>query len=121
MPRRLLITEDDPALLQMLSWEFEEMGYLVTAACCCREALQASTEQSFDLALLDFDLPDGVGIDLMDRLHRQTPGLPVVLYSGRATAAAAQDAIRRGACRFVCKPVTSQNLHEIFQRLSPCA
>ena len=120
MKRRLLITEDDPALLQMLTWEFEEMGYLVTPSCCCREALRASADTRFDLALLDFDLPDGIGIELMEKLHRQSPEMPVVLYSGRATAAAAEAALQRGACRFVCKPVASQALHDMFERLLPC-
>jgi len=120
MRKRLLIAEDDRALLQMLTWEFEDMGYLVTPASCCREAVQASADIHFDLALLDFDLPDGVGIELMDRLHRQWPELPVVLYSGRATAEDTAHALQRGACRFVCKPVASRALHDIFERLLPC-
>ena len=75
--RKLLITEDDKSLLCMMCWEFEELGYQVTTATSCGEAFDAISESRFDLALLDYNLPDGVGTELMKELHRVQLGLPV--------------------------------------------
>lgn len=112
--RQLLITEDDAALLAMLCCEFEELGYRVTATGCCAEALEAVAVRRFDLALLDYNLPDGVGTELAQALHRHQPELSVVLYSGLGSEGRALEARQCGACRFVRKPVGARELHDIF-------
>jgi len=115
--RKLLITEDDKSLLCMMCWEFEELGYRVTTAASCGEALDAISGSRFDLALLDYNLPDGVGTELMQELHRLQPGLPVILYSGLASGGKASEAERCGASRFVAKPVEARTLHTIFNAI----
>jgi DNA-binding response OmpR family regulator len=79
----LLIVEDDEALRQMLAWELSELGYRVCATGSCREALSAAAAIGFRLAVLDIDLPDGDGCSLAADLVRTSPGLRVVLVSGR--------------------------------------
>lgn len=111
-PNKLLIVEDNVSLQQMLTWEFEEMGYLVTAAGCCNSARQAAIAEQFDLALVDCNLPDGCGSELMKELHKKQPALPVILCSGRMT----EDALQQGAYCFTPKPVTAKSLHRIFQQ-----
>ncbi len=115
--RKLLITEDDKSLLYMMCWEFEELGYKVTTAANCSEALDAISESQFDLALLDYNLPDGVGTELMQELHRLQPGLPIILYSGLASGGKASEAERCGASRFVAKPVEARALHAMFNAI----
>jgi DNA-binding NtrC family response regulator len=120
-PRWLLIAEDDEALRQMLRWEFEEMGYRVITASTCIEALSSAAGHKVDLALLDYNLPDGVGTDLLRALRKGVPDLPVVIYSGRATRGKADEAEKYGASRFISKPVAASSLHAIFQHLLPTA
>ena len=115
--RKLLITEDDKSLLCMMCWEFEELGYQVTTAASCGEAMDAISASLFDLALLDYNLPDGVGTELMQELHRLQPGLPIILYSGLASGGKASEAERCGASRFVAKPVEARTLHAIFNAI----
>jgi len=115
--RKLLITEDDKSLLCMMCWEFEELGYRVTTAASCGEALDAISGSRFDLALLDYNLPDGVGTELMQELHQLQPGLPVILYSGLASGGKASEAERCGASRFVAKPVEARTLHAMFNAI----
>ncbi len=124
MARRLLITEDDASLRQMLEWEFQDLGYQVTVAGCCSETRILSRERHFDLALIDYNLPDGLGTDLVALLHQRSPDLPVVIYSGRDSACRMklQSAAIEGICRFVAKPVGARALHRIFDELlsGPC-
>ncbi len=115
MVYRLLIVEDNSALKQMLTWELEELGYAVTAVSSCRGTRALSSRHRFDLALLDYQLPDGNGIELMEELRRRQPGLPVILSSGMGCVETAARALRSGAWRFVPKPASIASLHQLFQ------
>ncbi len=119
MTRHLLIAEDDASLRQMLEWEFQDLGYEVTVSGCCSETRMVSLEQHFDVALLDYNLPDGLGTDLVAALHDQSPELPIVIYSGRDSACRMQlqSAAIHGICRFVAKPIGARALHRIFDDL----
>lgn len=115
MVRRLLIVEDDPHLRQMLTWDLEDLGYRVWAAAGCAEALDLAAGQRLELALLDYHLPDGDGIGLLERLLEMQPRLRVLLCSGAPPADTVALAIRKGARAFVTKPLRAEGLHRAFQ------
>lgn len=119
MPRHLLIAEDDAPLRQMMAWEFQDLGYRVTVSGCCSDTLALSRRACFDVALLDYNLPDGFGTDLVLTLLDRSPGLPIVIYSGRDSACRMrlESTVVRGLCQFVCKPVGARALHQLFDRL----
>ena len=75
---RILIVEDDAALAQGLCMTLEQ--YDCTAAPTLALARQALQEGGWDLVILDVNLPDGSGLDLLARL-RQTSGLPVLILT----------------------------------------
>ena len=79
---RLLVVDDDSALLQMISWAFAERGYRVQIADSCHRARQLIASHSFDYALLDYHLPDGTGVDLLDWLRDEQPKVRALLMSG---------------------------------------
>jgi len=115
MVPKILIVEDDSALQQMLTWELEELGYAVTAVGNCRGTRALWSRRRFDLALLDYQLPDGNGIELMAELRMRQPGLPVIMSSGMGCTDTAARALRSGAWRFVPKPASVALLHRLFQ------
>ena len=115
MCHKLLIVEDDASLQQILSWDFEDLGYLVTAVSNCLEARQILAREPFDLALLDYHLPDGNGLQLVEELRRNYPNMPVIMSSGLSCAETASRAVDHGAFRFVPKPTTAEVLHRVFQ------
>jgi DNA-binding response OmpR family regulator len=115
MGTSVLIVEDDSSLQQMLTWELEELGYSVTAVGSCRGTRTLAGERRFDLALLDYQLPDGNGIELMEELRMSQPGLPVIMSSGICCTDTAARALRSGAWRFVPKPASIALLHRLFQ------
>jgi len=107
LARRLLVVDDDPALLQMMSWTFSDLGYLVEAAGNCDEAMQLASTQAFEFALVDYHLPDGNGLELVDRLSIQQPGLRTVLMSANPPP--------QLDCRScLVKPVPATLLQEMF-------
>lgn len=114
-PARLLVIEQDPALRQMLSWDFADLGYRVTEAWGVQAARQAIEQGEFDLVLLEFTLPDGGAVALIRELSSRFPGLPLIMNSGRPEAVLAAEGMPE-LFAFVPKPSTTRTLHRLFQR-----
>jgi DNA-binding NtrC family response regulator len=110
-PQHLLIVEDNEALRQMLTWEFEELGYRVSATDCCSAALATARGQRVDLGLLDYNLPDGCGMELVKQLRAFNPAMRVILCSGYLHTSECD----RSLCHFVPKPICAKTLHRMFQ------
>lgn len=117
MNRKLLIIEDDHSLNQMLSLHFEDQGYIVASANNCSDGLAQIEKQEFDFVLLDQQLPDGLGIELLPRLLEQAPGLPVIMMTGQHDLELAIDAIKLGAAEFVHKPVKTDDLQAAVEKV----
>ncbi|MES9937260.1 MAG: response regulator [Sedimenticola sp.] len=112
--RSLLIVEDNIPLRQMLTLEFEEMGYDVAMVGSCKEAMLWAERKPFDLALLDYELPDGLGTELMTALQKVQPHLRVLICS--ANPSAEQATAELGcATAFVHKPVGARMLNSRFK------
>jgi DNA-binding response OmpR family regulator len=115
MRHKVLIVEDDVALQQMLAWELEDLGYQVTTTGNCGSDQVLFEARSFDLVLLDDNLPDGDG--LIGELRRHRPGLPVIMFSGAGCEDTPERALRCGALHFVVKPASTTVLHSVFQKV----
>ena len=112
---RLLIVEDEPALRQMLAWEFEELGYRVEAVGSYRQALLALTRDDYHCALLDYRLPDGNGQDLLVLLGDLQPRVRAVMISGELSDTRAREARLAGARAALAKPITVRELDRLFR------
>ncbi|MCB1722720.1 MAG: sigma-54-dependent Fis family transcriptional regulator [Chromatiaceae bacterium] len=110
MSRKLLIIEDDPALSQMLALHFADRRFDVQQADNCADGLAHATDARFDLILLDQQLPDGLGIDLLPRLLGAHPEAPVIMMTGQHDLELAIDAIKAGARDFIHKPLKTDAL-----------
>jgi DNA-binding NtrC family response regulator len=117
MTARLLIVEDDPALNQMLVLHFEDEGFDIEGAISCAEALEQVAVNAYDLLLLDQQLPDGTGMELLEAVLAREPDLPVVMMTGKHDLELAIQAIEKGAADFVHKPVETAQLQQIVRRL----
>jgi DNA-binding NtrC family response regulator len=117
MTSRLLIIEDDEALSEMLALHFEDAGIQVERADRVTSGLRVAQAEVPDLVLLDQQLPDGEGRDLISRLLALDPDLPVVMMTGKHDLELAIDAIQQGAADFVHKPVDLQDLNARIDRL----
>jgi len=113
----ILVVEDDRALAQMLAMHFEDTGFQVSLAHRCGDALALSRGEHFDLVLLDQQLPDGRGIDMIGPLLEQDAALPVIMMTGQHDLELAIDAIKCGAADFVHKPIDTDALEATVARL----
>ena len=104
---RVLVVDDDEMVRRaMARWLDREPDFKVVAeAATYKEGLDASRAHEVDLALLDFRLPDGSGIDLCRTIHQEHPAIKVVMLTGAGMEdETVQAAIVAGALGYVLKP-----------------
>lgn len=107
---RLLIVDDNRDLAENLQDIFEPRGFVVRFTPSAREGLAVARAEGFDLALVDVNLPDASGADLLPALRDASPLGEVVLITGHATLDSAVAAVRGGAFQYVVKPFKVDDL-----------
>ncbi len=117
MATRILIIEDDASLSQMLELHFEDQGFEPDLAADCEAARRKLGAGRFDLVLLDQRLPDGFGIDLLDDILASVPDQAVIMMTGEHDLELAIDAIKKGAAEFIHKPVRSDELQAVVNKI----
>jgi two-component system phosphate regulon response regulator PhoB len=113
MAPRLLIVEDDEALIELLSYNFSSFGYDVRVARTGDEAMMVLDEETLDLVLLDWMLPDGVsGIEVCRRIRAkpEIKGLPVIMLTARGEETDRVRGLTTGADDYVVKPFSVAEL-----------
>lgn len=101
---KLLLVEDDPLLGEALQEALTTNGYQVRWAETGAGALEAASDESFDLLLQDVKLPDSDGLDILRDLLNRQPGCHALVMTGQATVEMAVRAMKLGAFDFITKP-----------------
>ncbi|MCA1826437.1 MAG: sigma-54-dependent transcriptional regulator [Myxococcales bacterium] len=114
MSRRILLVDDDPAVLRGVGGLLRDEGYRTETAATAAEAHAALTRDPPAAVILDLGLPDESGLALLGRLPRPLPS-PIVVLSGGATPGEAAQALKLGATDFVEKPPTAERLLTALQ------
>lgn len=113
---RLLLVDDDPSLLRLLTLRLEGEGYQVLNADSAEAALPLLTKQSVDVVLSDLRMPGLDGMSLFDEIAKRYKGLPVVLMTAHGSIPEAVAATQRGVFGFLTKPLNPVELREVLQR-----
>jgi two-component system, NtrC family, sensor histidine kinase HydH len=106
---RVLLVDDNAALVDNLKETLEEVGYTVATAGSVAEAAHAASA-GFDVALIDLRLPDGDGATLTGKLRLDHPDSAIVVLTGNATVETAAAAVRAGAFAYLVKPAKIPDL-----------
>ena len=115
-PARLLIVDDEEALMTALCKTLETQGYAVTGFISSQQALAQLKEQQFDLLLTDLMMPEMDGIALLTAAHEIDRDLAAVVMTGHGTVDTAVQALRGGAADYVLKPFRLNNLLPVLSR-----
>jgi CheY-like chemotaxis protein len=114
--RRILVLDDEPAVLATCRAILEKAGYEVETISTAREALVKATDSSFDVVLTDVDMPDMGGLEFIMRLRLKSCNVPCVVMSGSGDPAVERSAGVAGAAAFLAKPFTALQLLERVAR-----
>ena len=109
---RVLIVEDEPPLVELLSYNLEKAGFQIHIARDGEEALLAVEERKPDLILLDWMLPYVSGIEICRRIRRnpETRNVPIIILTARGEEDDRIRGLEAGADDYVVKPFSPSEL-----------
>ena len=107
---RLLVDDDDPDMLRLLSMRLTAAGYAVTAVTSAESALTQLEIEHPQLVLSDVRLPGRDGLALFDEIRKRHPTLPVILLTAHGTIPDAVEATARGVFTYLTKPYDGREL-----------
>ena len=121
--RRALVVEDDPDIVELLTHYLQTDGWTVTVASSGRTALERLKRDTFDLLVLDLQIPgvDGLAVCAAVRADARTKDLPVVMLTARGDETDRILGLEMGADDYVVKPFSPKELlarlHALFRRM----
>jgi len=109
---RILLVDDDPDILKLVSLRLNAAGYAVQAVDSGEKALAALAASRPDLVITDLKMGGMDGLSLFDEARKQAPTLPVIILTAHGTIPDAISATRRGVFGFQLKPFDGKQLLE---------
>jgi CheY-like chemotaxis protein/CHASE3 domain sensor protein len=128
--RRVLVVEDDARQRESIRQLLANDDVQITGVASANEALRELKETTFDCMVVDFNLPDFSGYDLLQKLAEQDDGAfpPVIVYTGRALTADEEQRLRKFSKSIIIKDARSPErlldevtlfLHQVESQMSP--
>ena len=113
MPKRLLLVDDEPAIIKGLKFSLERDGYEIDAAYDGEEAIQMFNERQYDLVVLDVMLPKLDGLTVLQRI-RERSTVPVIMLTAKGEDMDRILGLEYGADDYLTKPF---NILELKARI----
>ena len=114
--RRILIIDDERPILMTLEALLERHGYQVDTAPTASQGLKLLKSKSPALVLLDLQLPDAQGLEMLDRIKTELPDMLVIILTAHDSLHNAIESIKRGAYHFISKPYAAEELLSLVEK-----
>ncbi|UQB42293.1 response regulator [Thiomicrospira microaerophila] len=112
---KLLIVDDELAILKVLKWRLEMAGFQVETAINANEALEKIQTGVYDLVLTDIRMPKVDGLSLIETIKQHNNNLPCIVMSGHADIDIENETHRVGAVGYLHKPVKFDELKQLIE------
>ena len=123
--KKILIVEDEPAMVQGLRDNFEFEGYEVISAADGVDGLERALADNPDLVVLDVMMPRLSGLDVCKQLKSKRPGVPIIMLTARGQEIDKVVGLELGADDYITKPFSIRELmarvKAVLRRVSPQA
>ena len=115
---KTLIVEDDPGTRRGLEESIESLGGDPRSVGTVAEATKALQEFAPHVLLVDINLPDGDGLEVLRKVREEHPEVDAIVITGSASLDHAIEALRAGATDYLLKPLRPAQLQVVFQRIA---
>jgi len=116
MSEKVLLIDDEEEFLSALSERMEIRGMDVKTAATADSAVAALDSNEYDAIVLDLQMPDMNGIEMLKAIKVRHPDMQVILLTGHATVEAGIQAMKLGAMDFMEKPADIESLTEKIKK-----
>ena len=113
--RTVLLVDDDRSILRTFARILQRAGFQTETAENGEEALKKIQTNSYDIALIDIVLGDSNGLDLLPKIKETSPNTIKIMITGADTNERRGEACKNGADAYLTKPVTPEELLNVFQ------
>lgn len=119
MKRKILLVEDHPANVEMLTMGLEFLGYAVTVAGDGNEAVEMAASQLPDLIVMDILLPNMNGLEAASRIRSnpKTKTIPILAATALAMPGDMEKCLESGCDAYLAKPFTPKQLAAAIEKL----
>jgi DNA-binding NtrC family response regulator len=114
--KRVLVVDDEPMIVSLLSTILREKGWDVTEARSGSDGIDQLDRVRFDVILTDLVMPGDSGIDLLRAAKEIHPDVEVILMTGYANADTAIEAMRNGAFHYIMKPLKTEEVLHLVEK-----
>ncbi len=114
--RRILIIDDQRPILMTLEALLKRHDYEVDTAPTWSQGLKLLSSKSPALLLLDLQLPDAEGLEVLDQIKTEFPGTQVIILTAHDSLRNAIESIKRGAYHFISKPYAPEELLSLIEK-----
>ena len=112
---RILLVDDEENILNIFRMELESNGYMVDTAVTAKQALEKVRSNTYQVCLLDINLPDMHGTELLKLIHQIDPSMKKLMVTGDWSPRDVELARKNGADEFVAKPLSKAGLLEAVE------
>ena len=117
MLSNVLIIDDDEGTRNLFSTVLSDAGYLVEAVGKGKDAIKLCKEGPFDIALIDIELPDIKGIELLKTLRELQPKMVNIIVTGHPSIENAVKSVNEKADGYLLKPVKIPEMLEMIKKV----
>ena len=120
MAKRVLLAEDEPNIVESLTFILERSGFEVATTTNGRQALEVAQSDTPDILILDVMLPELDGYEVLRRLRAdtRTKTLPVLMVTAKGQREDRETAMKCGADMFITKPFVNSELIAAVEKLA---
>jgi two-component system, NtrC family, response regulator AtoC len=113
---KILLADDDPVLRRLLPFQLSSDEFETSTVENGKEALAILREQDFDVVLLDVNLPDISGLEILQKIRQSEDSPEVIMLTADSTLKTGIEAMRRGAYEYVTKPAAGEQIEIIVRK-----
>jgi DNA-binding NtrC family response regulator len=116
MTEKVLLVDDEEEFVETLAERMRSRGMEVATSNTGGDALDLIDKESYDVVVLDLQMPGMDGLEALARIKKRRPKIQVVLLTGHATVEKGVEAMKRGALEVLEKPIDLSTLSEVIHK-----
>ena len=114
--RRILVVDDERPILMTLEALLQRHGFTIETAATAAHGLRSLRSNPPAVVLLDLQLPDAEGLEMLDQIKREHPETQVIILTAHDSLSNAIESIKRGAYHFISKPYAPEELLSLIEK-----
>ena len=114
---KIIIVDDDPIIRRMLVSHLQKQNQVALGVMNAQQALEEQKKEPADLMIVDLQLPDASGLEVMQQVKKTHPNVDVIIITGFGTIESAVDAMKLGAANYLLKPFTLEQFDVALNQL----